>query len=90
MSEVIAVGSYMRFWWPELPWIPGIVVIAILLTANLISVKWFMNLNLVCCYQVVTIILMIIAGFGIILFGFNHGDPVGFANLWSRWFLLMV
>ncbi|PTF54499.1 gamma-aminobutyrate permease, partial [Staphylococcus cohnii] len=87
MSEVIAVGSYMRFWWPELPtWIPGIVVIAILLTANLISVKWFGEFEFwFAAIKVVTIILMIIAGFGIILFGFgNHGDPVGFANLWSH------
>ncbi|MCY8269084.1 amino acid permease, partial [Bacillus haynesii] len=40
MSEIIAVGSYMKYWFPDLPaWIPGIVAMVILGAANLISVK---------------------------------------------------
>ena len=28
MSEVIAVGTYMKFWWPDLPiWIPGLIAV---------------------------------------------------------------
>ncbi len=39
MSEVIAVGAYMQYWFPDLPaWAPGIVVIVILGIANLVSV----------------------------------------------------
>ncbi len=87
MSEVIAVGAYMRFWWPDLPtWIPGVVVIVILTLANLASVKMFGELEFwFASVKVITIILMIIAGLGIILFGFgNDGAPIGFSNLWSH------
>ena len=87
MSEVIAVGAYMRFWWPDLPtWIPGVVVIVILTLANLASVKMFGELEFwFASVKVITIILMIIAGLGLILFGFgNDGTPIGFSNLWSH------
>ena len=87
MSEVIAVGEYMKFWWPELPtWIPGIIVVVILAAANAVSVKafgefefWFATI------KVVTIILMIVAGFGLIFFGLgNGGNPIGLGNLWEH------
>src|SRR5699024_12390301 len=42
MSEVIAVGEYMNYWFPDLPqWIPGIIVVLLLAGANLVSVKAF-------------------------------------------------
>lgn len=42
MSEMIALGGYFRFWWPNLPeWIPGLVAITFLCIANLVSVKMF-------------------------------------------------
>lgn len=35
--------------------------------------------------KIVTIVLMIAAGFGIIFFGFgNGGQAIGFSNLWSH------
>ncbi len=84
MSEVIAVGEYMKFWWPELPsWIPGIIVIVILTLANAISVKAFGEFEFwFAMIKIVTIILMIIAGFGLIFFGLgNGGHPIGLSNL---------
>lgn len=89
MSEVIAIGSYCRFWWPSLPgWIPGLIAITFLCSINLISVKsygdfeyWFSFI------KVLTIILMIIAGFGMIFFGFGNGmHPIGISNLWRYGF----
>ena len=42
MSEIIAVGTYMKYWFPDLPaWIPGLIAMVILGAANLISVKSF-------------------------------------------------
>ena len=42
MAEIIAVGTYMKFWFPNLPaWIPGLIAMAILGIANMISVKNF-------------------------------------------------
>ncbi|UXR71373.1 MULTISPECIES: amino acid permease [unclassified Staphylococcus] len=84
MSEVIAVGAYMQFWWPELPtWIPGIIVIVTLAAANMISVKAFGEFEFwFAMIKIVTIILMIIAGFGLIFFGIgNGGEPIGLGNL---------
>ncbi|WP_019723142.1 amino acid permease [Enterococcus mundtii] len=87
ISEVIAVGEYMNYWWPNLPQIiPGIVVILFLMFANLVSVKAFGELEFwFSTIKVVTIILMIIAGLGIILFGFgNQGEAIGISNLWKN------
>ncbi|WP_066025148.1 amino acid permease [Enterococcus mundtii] len=87
ISEVIAVGEYMNYWWPDLPQIiPGIVVILFLMFANLVSVKTFGELEFwFSTIKVVTIILMIIAGLGIILFGFgNQGEAIGISNLWKN------
>ncbi|WP_057894168.1 amino acid permease [Lacticaseibacillus brantae] len=91
MSEMIAIGEYFRFWWPNLPdWIPGLVAITFLVLANLISVKMFGELEFwFALIKVVTIVLMIVAGIGLIFFGFgNHGQAIGLANLWQHggWF----
>ncbi|MCH4170064.1 MAG: amino acid permease [Lactobacillus sp.] len=87
MSEMIAIGGYMQFWWPNLPgWIPGLVAITTLCVANLISVKMFGELEFwFALIKVVTIILMIVAGLGLIIFGLgNGGKPIGIANLWAH------
>jgi len=87
MSEIIAVGAYMKFWFPDLPaWIPGIIAIVILGAANLISVKSFGEFEFwFAMIKIVTIILMIIAGLGLIFFGFgNGGDAIGLSNLWKN------
>lgn len=87
MSEIIAVGAYMKYWFPNLPaWIPGIIVMVILGTANLVSVKSFGEFEFwFAMVKIVTIVLMIIAGFGLIFFGLgNGGDAIGFSNLWAN------
>ena len=87
MSEMIAIGEYFKFWWPGLPgWLPGLVAITFLVLANLISVRMFGELEFwFALIKVVTIVLMIIAGLGVILFGIgNGGHPVGISNLWTH------
>ncbi|MBM0867354.1 amino acid transporter, AAT family [Staphylococcus auricularis] len=87
MSEVIAVGEYMNYWFPDLPqWIPGVIVVLLLLAANLTSVKAFGEFEFwFAMIKVVTIILMIIAGFGLIFFGLgNGGEAIGLSNLWEH------
>ncbi|MEI4828250.1 amino acid permease [Bacillus sp. FJAT-53711] len=87
MSEIIAVGTYMQYWFPDLPaWIPGIIAMVILGAANLISVKSFGEFEFwFAIIKIVTIILMIIAGIGLIFFGFgNGGDAIGLSNLWKN------
>ncbi|MCI2752260.1 amino acid permease [Staphylococcus lugdunensis] len=87
MSEVIAVGEYMNFWFPNLPqWVPGVIAVALLLTANLATVKAFGEFEFwFALIKVITILLMIVAGLGLIFFGIgNGGHPIGISNLWSH------
>lgn len=87
MSEIIAVGAYMQYWFPDLPaWVPGIIAMVILGAANLISVKSFGEFEFwFALIKIVTIVLMIIAGFGLIFFGLgNGGVAIGLSNLWEN------
>ena len=87
ISEVVATTEYLRFWWKGTSdWIAGVIIILFLLVANLASAKAYATLEFwFAMIKVVTIILMILLGFAVILFGFgNGGHPVGFSNLWSH------
>lgn len=87
MSEIIAVGEYMNYWFPDLPaWIPGLIAMAILGAANLVSVKSFGEFEFwFAMIKIITIVLLIVAGLGIIIFGFgNGGQAIGFSNLWAH------
>ncbi|MBM7617001.1 AAT family amino acid transporter [Weissella uvarum] len=89
ISEMIAVGGYMQYWWPHLPgWLPGLIAVTCLCLANIASVKMFGELEFwFALIKVVTIILFIILGLGVILLGVgNQWHPVGFSNLWSHGF----
>ncbi|WP_057764422.1 amino acid permease [Companilactobacillus tucceti] len=87
ISEVIAVGTYLQFWWPNMPqWIAGVIVVITLCAANLASVKAYGELEFwFALIKVLTIIFMIIMGLLVIIFGVgNHGQPVGISNLWTN------
>lgn len=87
ISEVVATTEYLRFWWKGTSdWVAGVIIILFLLIANLASAKAYATLEFwFAMIKVVTIILMILLGFAVILFGFgNGGHPVGFSNLWSH------
>ncbi|MBZ6011210.1 amino acid permease [Leuconostoc gelidum] len=87
ISETIAVGLYLDFWFPGIPsWVTGVVVLATLTLANLTTVKAYGNMeSWFSMIKVVTIILMIVLGLMVILFGFgNHWQPIGFSNLWRH------
>lgn len=87
ISEVVATTEYLRFWWKGTSdWVAGVIIILFLLVANLASAKAYATLEFwFAMIKVVTIILMILLGFAVILFGFgNGGHPGGFSNLWSH------
>lgn len=87
ISEVVATTEYLRFWWKGTSdWAAGVIIILFLLVANLASAKAYATLEFwFAMIKVVTIILMILLGFAVIIFGFgNGGHPVGFSNLWSH------
>jgi AAT family amino acid transporter len=87
MAEITAVGVYMHVWFPDMPnWVWALSALAAMSLVNLIAVKaygefefWFALI------KIVTIIAMIVAGLGMIMFGFgNGGVATGISNLWSH------
>ncbi|WP_373702206.1 amino acid permease [Weissella soli] len=87
ISEIIAVGAYLDYWWPSIPhWVSGVIAIVLLALANLTSVKAYGALEFYfALIKVVTIIVMIILGLLVIFLGLgNNWQPVGLSNLWSH------
>jgi proline-specific permease ProY len=87
IADVTAFGIYMGVWFPTVPhWIWVLSVVLIICAVNLMSVKVFGELEFwFSFFKVATIIIMILAGFGIIIWGIgNGGQPTGIHNLWSN------
>ena len=87
IAEITAVGIYMRIWFPDVPqWIWALAAVAAMGAVNLAKVKaygefefWFAMI------KVVTILLMIVGGGAMIVFGLgNHGVATGISNLWAH------
>ncbi len=87
IADVTAFGIYMGFWFPDVPhWIWVLSVVLIIGAINLATVKIFGEVEFwLSLFKVATIIVMIIAGIGIIFWGIgNGGQPTGISNLWSN------
>ncbi|WP_025902509.1 MULTISPECIES: proline-specific permease ProY [Tatumella] len=87
IADVTAFGVYMGVWFPEVPhWIWVLSVVLIIGAINMMSVKVFGELEFwFSFFKVATIVLMILAGLGIIIWGIgNGGHPTGISNLWSH------
>jgi amino acid transporter, AAT family len=91
MAESTGVGIYMKEWFPDLPqWIWVFASVVMIGTLNLMAVRvygemefWFTMI------KVVTVVLMILGGAGMIWLGWgNGGQPLGLGNLWNHggWF----
>ncbi|MCP1289413.1 MULTISPECIES: amino acid permease [Chromobacterium] len=87
MAEITAVGVYMGIWFPDIPaWYWALAALVAMGGVNFIAVKaygefefWFALI------KIVTIVLMIIGGLGMIVFGLGHGGvATGISNLWSH------
>ncbi|MDS0525822.1 amino acid permease [Clostridium sp. SHJSY1] len=84
LSEVTAIGIYVNYWFPGLPtWIPALIGVVIIAAANMVSVKFYGEFEFwFSLIKVVTIVVMIIIGFGLIFFGIgNDGVAIGLENL---------
>ncbi|MBU6492136.1 MAG: amino acid permease [Burkholderiales bacterium] len=87
IAEITAVAIYMGIWFPDVPrWIWALAALSMMGAVNLVAVKaygefefWFALI------KVVAIIVMIIGGLGMIVFGLgNDGVPLGIGNLWRH------
>ncbi|RDZ25944.1 amino acid permease [Lysobacter silvisoli] len=87
VAEITAVGIYMQVWFPGTPqWAWALAALAAMGSVNLIAVRaygefefWFAMI------KVVTIVLMIVGGLAMIVFGLgNGGTAIGISNLWAH------
>lgn len=87
MAEITAVGVYMKHWFPDSPqWAWALAALVVMTAVNFLAVKAYGELEFwFAAIKVVTIILMIVVGLGMIIFGFgNNGVATGISNLWSH------
>ncbi|MBA1230889.1 amino acid permease [Pseudomonas viridiflava] len=89
LADVTAFGIYMGFWFPEVPrWIWVLGIVFLIGALNLCNVKVFGETEFwLSLLKVGAIIAMILAGFGIMLFGIGtsaSGTEVGISNLWAH------
>ena len=87
IADVTAFGTYMGFWFPQVDsWIWVLSVVFIIGAINLATVKVFGEMEFwLSLFKVATILIMIVAGIGIIFWGIgNGGEPTGISNLWSN------
>ena len=86
-ADVTAFGIYMGLWYPDVPrWIWILSIIFFIGAMNLCNVRVFGEMEFwLSLVKVVAIIAMMLAGAGIIFFGFGHSFPAtGLENLWSH------
>lgn len=87
IADVVAIASYVAYWWPDLPlWIPGVLLIVLLLALNLPSVKAFGELEFwFALIKIIAIVALIIIGLYMVFTGFTHsGAKASFSNLWDH------
>ncbi|QQZ42527.1 amino acid permease [Pseudomonas sp. SK3(2021)] len=89
LADVTAFGIYMGFWFPDVArwvWVLGIVFL--IGGLNLCNVKVFGEMEFwLSLLKVGAIVAMILAGFGIMLFGIGSASSeqaTGVANLWAH------
>lgn len=81
MADVTASGMYIQYWFPHVPqWLPGLILIAVLLLINLITVGLFGETEFwFALIKIVAIVALIITGIVLVLV--NYKTPVGHASL---------
>ncbi|MGA4636359.1 amino acid permease [Pseudomonas solani] len=87
VAEITAVAIYMQIWFPEVDrWIWALLALASMGTINLITVRAFGEFEFwFALIKIVTIIAMVVAGAGMIVFGIgNGGIATGISNLWNH------
>jgi histidine transporter len=87
LADVTAFGIYMGFWFPDVPrWIWVLSIIFFIGALNLCTVKVFGEMEFwLSIIKVGAIVAMILAGFGIMLFGFGLAEGgTGMQNLWAH------
>ncbi len=87
MTEVTAIGIYVREWFPNVPqWLPALVALVVLYAANLVAVRVFGEMEFwFALIKVVTIVVFILTGLAVIFFHTGElGATASFGNLYTH------
>lgn len=81
MAEVTAIGLYVRFWVPTIPqWLPGLIVLVVLLGINLIAVGLFGEIEFwFSLIKIIAIVALIVIGIVLTVIGYKTN--VGHASV---------
>lgn len=84
MTELSAVGIYVRYWWPDVPtWISALIFFIAINAINLTNVKFFGEMEFwFAIIKVVAIVGMILFGGWLLLSG-QGGEQARVSNLWA-------
>jgi histidine transporter len=87
LADVTAFGIYMGFWFPDVPrWIWVLGIVFLIGALNLCSVKVFGEMEFwLSLLKVGAIIAMILAGFGIMLFGVGSASGESISSVSNLW-----
>lgn len=86
LADLTAIAIYMRFWFPDTPqWVWVAVTLLVVGAANLVSVRWFGELEFAfTIVKVIAVIGMIVGGAAILAFNIgSQSTAPGLANLWN-------
>ena len=84
MAELSAIGTFVQFWWPDMPvWITALFFFVLINGINFIHVRFFGELEfLFSCVKIIAILSMI--GFGAyLLLSDSAGAQASVTNLWQ-------
>ena len=89
MAETTALGLYFKSWLPNQPtWLPGVLSVAVLLLINLISARFFGNLEF--AFAIIKILMIvgfvIFAAFMLLSSGSTKYGQASFSNLYADGF----
>lgn len=82
-AELVAVGQYMTYWWPQVPlWLWVAVSAVIIVGLNLASVNSFGTLEFfLSSIKVIAVVVFILFGLILVFFGLPSAPAPGLANL---------
>ena len=85
MAELSAIGTFIQFWWPEIPtWLTALFFFILINAINLVNVRFFGETEfLFSCIKIIAILSMIGFGAYLLLSG-SAGPQAGVANLWQH------
>ncbi|WP_237197576.1 amino acid permease [Rothia nasimurium] len=81
--ELVAVATYLQYWWPSLPLWVGIVLFgAVIVLLNIRSVKYFGTMEFfLSSIKVIALLLFVVVGLALVFVGFPGHEATGTGNL---------